>query len=203
MKSLPSRPFRLLTGRTCVTPQVLTHHESVRAAGNRSVFRRVGRNLAYKQAWLPRLCGSHLRRLPEDESGVAFGLTDPAIPDQCGEHSLDLRQNAAALSEVGGDVVAGQRAGRSDQGGHDGGGLSEVAGREYRLGAAAMGWAVGAHRAATEVELGLVVGGAEFGDLVVGAEPAHEAPCFLLRAFLVQGDEAGEDFGSGRSAGQP
>lgn len=93
-------------------------------------FGGLGATWQYKQAWR-RLCGPHLRRLPEDKPGVALGLTDPAIPDQRGEHSLDLRQNAAALSEVGGDVVAEQRAGRSDQGGHDGGGLSEVAGREY------------------------------------------------------------------------
>ncbi len=45
-------------------------------------------------------------------------------------------------------------------------------------------------------------GGAEFGDLVVGAEPAHEALGFLLRALLVQGDEAGEDFGV-RQVGRP
>jgi hypothetical protein len=165
-------------------------------------FGGLGKTWQYKQAWRRRLRGPHLRCLPEDEPGVGFGLTDPAIPDQCGEHSLDLRQNATALSEVGGDVVAGQRAGRSDQGGHDGGGLSEVAGREYRLGAGGHGLGSGAHRAATEVELRLVSGGAEFGDLIVGAEPAHEALGDLLRALLVQGDETGEDLGL-RQVGRP
>ena len=59
-------------------------------------------------------CKSCLPRAAEDEVGIAFGLADPAVPAEGGEHTLDLQQDASALAEDGGDggargliVVAG------------------------------------------------------------------------------------------------
>ena len=70
------------------------------------------------------------------------------------------------------------------------------------LGPLATGWAAGRIVPPPGSSCAFVSGGAEFGDLIVGAEPAHEALGFLLRALLVQGDEAGEDFGL-RQVGRP
>ena len=47
-----------------------------------------------------------LRRAAEDEVGIALGLADPAVPHEGGEHSLDLREDASAFAEAGGDSGA-------------------------------------------------------------------------------------------------
>ena len=47
--------------------------------------------------------------------------------------------------------------------------------------------------AANEIEFGLLCRRAETWDLIVGAQPADDATRLLLRALLVERDEAGED----------
>ena len=82
-------------------------------------------------------------------------------------------------------------------------GLSEVTGRVILpWGRWPQGWAAERICVATEVELHPCLSAVpNYGDLIVKAEPAHEA-LGLLRMLLVQGDETGEDFGL-RQVGQP